>query len=584
MPESTTSTCKTVSWLLAVLLFGATALLVWYGDHQRALVAAKEAKIADLTRDLADKKDRIRRIDDLTKEFEQQKQALDDQLQAANQANEGLRGEIQALVEKHAQALATEQEKASATYSTLLGQYEAAGQRIEVLTADVARLQQDIADAAQAHDARVAQLETEQAARLAEVEAAHREQLAAIEESDAAKLQEREQALGAKIADYRNALEESDPEHARRLAELQETIDEQRRIIEEAERSLAAMREEGDHLHAELADSRQVVADRDQALATAGEDLGAANTKLAQEQSARAALERKHELAVAEATARLEKLQQELKATEEAHERTKAEAAAAIQVAEEARRALQSETEGKIAELTDELAARADSLAALKQDHEAEVAALENSLEAAEQELAGARSEIEANRAAATKAQETQHQALDKARSDIDRLQQDLLAAREKAAEQLEHCQRNGQVALNEERGLYNELSVLGARHTGQGILLSLAEDDLRFPVNRTELPAGELPSLDSIAKLLRDYPRLRARIEGHTDSGGRDETNLDLSQKRADAVKQALVDRGVDPERLVAEGIGEERPIADNATSAGRSKNRRVEIYVIDK
>ena len=114
-------------------------------------------------------------------------------------------------------------------------------------------------------------------------------------------------------------------------------------------------------------------------------------------------------------------------------------------------------------------------------------------------------------------------------------------------------------------------------------MLLNLAEDDLRFGISKANLPEGDIPSLDRIAELLNKHPKLTIRIEGHTDSKGREETNLKLSQARADAVKQALTDRGVSAERMSSTGIGAETPIADNANSAGRSKNRRVEIYVVE-
>ena len=76
--------------------------------------------------------------------------------------------------------------------------------------------------------------------------------------------------------------------------------------------------------------------------------------------------------------------------------------------------------------------------------------------------------------------------------------------------------------------------------------------------------------------------PDLTARVEGHTDSLGSAEVNQTLSQQRAEAVMQALAERGVDAARLSARGYGADRPIASNATDTGRSENRRVEIHVI--
>lgn len=582
MPESTSSIYKTVSWLLAILLFGAVALLVWYSHHQAGVLAEKETKIAGLSQDLAEKNDTLRRIDDLQKAFEQEKQTLTEQLATANRTNEELRGDLEASAAEHAETLAAEQEKARTAYAELEGRNQAAAERIEALEADFARLEQAMADAAETHEARIAEIETEQASRLAEAEAAHQEQQAAMDAAHASALRAREEALEAKIAEYRTALEGTDLEQAEQLAALQEGVEDRERAVEEAAGALAAIQEANERLGAQLADARQLVADRDQALMAVGDELEVANAKLAQEQSARSAFEKKHELAVAEATQRLEKLQQELRATEEAHDRTKTEAAAALRAAEEAKAAERLEAEGEITALTAELAARTADLESLRADHRAEVAALSDSLASAEEALATTRGELEATREAVRQAEETHRQALDEAESKIALLEQGLATERQAAAQELADCRREGLAAVDQERGFYADLSALGGRHTEQGILLSLAEEDLRFPVSRAELPTGELPSLDSIAGLLEEYPRLRARIEGHTDSGGREETNLELSQKRADAVKQALVDRGIEAERLVAEGIGEARPIADNATFAGRGKNRRVEIYVI--
>jgi chemotaxis protein MotB len=130
--------------------------------------------------------------------------------------------------------------------------------------------------------------------------------------------------------------------------------------------------------------------------------------------------------------------------------------------------------------------------------------------------------------------------------------------------------------------GLFTEFSDLGPQNTKQGILLSLTEKDLQFQSGKADLPERDLPTLDRIAELLNEYPKLTVKIEGFTDSTGLPEANLKLSGRRAAAVKQALIERGVDPTRLTAEGFGQARPIADNATPAGRRKNRRVEIYLI--
>lgn len=132
-------------------------------------------------------------------------------------------------------------------------------------------------------------------------------------------------------------------------------------------------------------------------------------------------------------------------------------------------------------------------------------------------------------------------------------------------------------------RGLSSLAAELGGRETERGVLLNLADADLSFPIGRATLPDREFPILDRLASLLVQQPGLTARIEGHTDSAGRDEVNLALSQERADAVKQALVERGASTQRIQAVGYGETRPIADNGTRAGRDRNRRIEVYLIE-
>jgi len=84
---------------------------------------------------------------------------------------------------------------------------------------------------------------------------------------------------------------------------------------------------------------------------------------------------------------------------------------------------------------------------------------------------------------------------------------------------------------------------------------------------------------LDEIAMLLAGQPQVSLLISGHTDDSGQSAFNLKLSQDRADAVKAYLVSRGIDATRLFTQGLGETRPVAENATEEGREKNRRVEF-----
>lgn len=101
----------------------------------------------------------------------------------------------------------------------------------------------------------------------------------------------------------------------------------------------------------------------------------------------------------------------------------------------------------------------------------------------------------------------------------------------------------------------------------------------VHFASGKADLTPDSEASLGNTAQVLKDNPDWTVRVEGFTDSTGNKDANLKLSQDRADAVMNWLVDHGVDRGRLSAKGYGETRPVATNATEAGRLKNRRVEL-----
>jgi outer membrane protein OmpA-like peptidoglycan-associated protein len=102
---------------------------------------------------------------------------------------------------------------------------------------------------------------------------------------------------------------------------------------------------------------------------------------------------------------------------------------------------------------------------------------------------------------------------------------------------------------------------------------------DVLFLPDSYELSSTSASLMNSISAYLTAYPTITALILGHTDSTGSFDYNLSLSQSRADAVKQQLVQLGIASERIVSKGLGSEQPIADNSTESGRSLNRRVEV-----
>ncbi|AKQ63739.1 OmpA domain protein [Myxococcus hansupus] len=104
-------------------------------------------------------------------------------------------------------------------------------------------------------------------------------------------------------------------------------------------------------------------------------------------------------------------------------------------------------------------------------------------------------------------------------------------------------------------------------------------EHHVQFPVGQSTLSDSERRNLDAVADYLKANPSVSLRIEGHTDNTGPDELNRTLSQDRADAVRQYLIQQGIESRRLTAKGFGPDQPIASNETPEGRSANRRVEF-----
>ncbi|MCS6824905.1 MAG: OmpA family protein [Cytophagaceae bacterium] len=111
---------------------------------------------------------------------------------------------------------------------------------------------------------------------------------------------------------------------------------------------------------------------------------------------------------------------------------------------------------------------------------------------------------------------------------------------------------------------------------------LNLAFQNLLFEVDKDIIKESSYPSLDALAKVMRNNPKYKLYLEGHTDSDGDDEHNMDLSKRRAAAVKKYLVSKGVQEYRITTDGFGETRPVDTNATPEGRKKNRRVEMNII--
>lgn len=140
-----------------------------------------------------------------------------------------------------------------------------------------------------------------------------------------------------------------------------------------------------------------------------------------------------------------------------------------------------------------------------------------------------------------------------------------------------------GRMMDNQERDMRNALaSSEAAAVSREGNLLAVTfKGDVTFDTNSTAVRPGLISEINRVAGVLNQYPTTLVRVEGHTDSVGSDAYNMDLSNRRANAVKNLLVQRSINDSRIDVVGYGETMPVAANATEAGRQKNRRVEIKI---
>ena len=109
-------------------------------------------------------------------------------------------------------------------------------------------------------------------------------------------------------------------------------------------------------------------------------------------------------------------------------------------------------------------------------------------------------------------------------------------------------------------------------------------KQQVHFATNKSRILHDSDELLREVAQAIKDAPLVKMRVEGHTDNVGKLDDNMKLSQARADSVRDFLIKQGVDAQQLTAEGYGPTRPIASNATKAGKAANRRVEFRMVEK
>ena len=135
------------------------------------------------------------------------------------------------------------------------------------------------------------------------------------------------------------------------------------------------------------------------------------------------------------------------------------------------------------------------------------------------------------------------------------------------------------QALLDARDAQIKQLRGLNAKQTERGTLVTFG--DVLFDFDQASLKANSRDSITTLANYLIKNPDRKVIVEGYTDSKGSAAYNQGLSERRANAVKNALVRAGVEPSRIVAQGYGKEYPVASNATNSGRAQNRRVEVTI---
>lgn len=195
------------------------------------------------------------------------------------------------------------------------------------------------------------------------------------------------------------------------------------------------------------------------------------------------------------------------------------------------------------------------------------------------------RVQLDARRVQAERAEARAREATDVAQAEREKAMSERQRAEQaqreaqKAQQEAEQARLEAEQALARARELAERVAELEAQQTERGLVLTLG--DVLFDVGQANLKAGGVRAVEQLATFLNEYPERNVLIEGHTDNTGSVELNERLSLRRADAVRFALIERGINVNRIRTAGYGESYPVASNGTSAGRQANRRVEVVI---
>jgi outer membrane protein OmpA-like peptidoglycan-associated protein len=260
----------------------------------------------------------------------------------------------------------------------------------------------------------------------------------------------------------------------------------------------------------------------------------------------------------------------------------------AVGTAEEARVMAvkkKAEDEAAAAAAAREAAAKAQADAEAKRRAEAEAA--RQAAETARAQAENAKAQAEAARADAERMKaeaDKAKQEADAARAAAVAQQQQLAVEADKARKAAEESERLRQQAERDKADLRSRLlaqlnTILATRDTARGLIANMS--DVLFKTGSFELLGGARERLAKVSGIVLAYPSLHLDVEGHTDSVGSDDYNMTLSQHRAEAVRDYLVQQGIPEANITARGLGKTGPVASNDTPEGRQQNRRVELVL---
>jgi outer membrane protein OmpA-like peptidoglycan-associated protein len=295
------------------------------------------------------------------------------------------------------------------------------------------------------------------------------------------------------------------------------------------------------------------------------------------------------------------KAQQQLQGAEEAYARKQGKSAVetasreTVETAEEARvMAVKKKAEEDAAAGASAREAQAKAQADAEARRRAEAEAARASAEQARAQAEAAkldaeRMKAEAERAAREaalqkEAAEKAKREADTARASAEAQQQALAVEADKARKAAEESDRLRQQAEKDKADLRARLlaqlnTILSTRDSARGLIANMS--DVLFKTGSFELLSGARERLAKVSGIVLAYPGLHLDVEGHTDSVGSDEYNLTLSQRRAQAVRDYLVQQGIPDGSIVSRGLGKSGPVASNDTPEGRQQNRRVELVL---